>query len=91
MNNIFYGPVEITAGLVVDKRLYHGNIPLSRGQGFANEITGGFTTNSIEFGLDVVEIEKTWRLLSDKNELATQPTLTFHANDCYPQIEYKIS
>jgi hypothetical protein len=85
----FYGPVDITTGIVVDKRIFFGNIPLSKGQGFANEVTGGFITNSIEFGLDVVEVEKNWRRLSDINELAIKSTFTFYASDCYPIIEYK--
>lgn len=90
VNNDFYGPVEITTGLVVDRKLFFGNIPISKGQGFANEITRDFTTNCIEFGLDVVEVEQKWRRLSDEKELAIRPTFTFHASDCYPIIEYNL-
>jgi hypothetical protein len=90
VNNTFYGPVEITAGIVVKRKLFFGNIPLKKGQGFTNEVTGGFSTNSIEFGLDVVEIGKTWREISDPSDLAIQPTFTFHAIDCFPIIEYKL-
>jgi hypothetical protein len=90
VNNTFYGPVEITAGIVVKRKLYFGNIPLKKGQGFTNEVTGGFSTNSIEFGLDVVEVEKTWQEISDPSELVIRPTFTFHAIDCFPIIEYKL-
>lgn len=90
VDNIFYGPVEITAGIVVKRKLFFGSIPLDKGQGFANEVTGGFTTKSIEFGLDVVEVKKTWQEISVPNELAIQPTFTFHASDCFPLIEYKL-
>lgn len=90
VENTFYGPVEITAGIVIDRKLFFGSIPLEKGRGFANEVTGGFTTNSIKFGLDVVEVEKKWRRLSDLNELAIRPTFIFHACDCYPIIEYKL-
>ncbi len=90
VGDTFYGPVEITAGVVVDRKLFFGNIPLKKGQGFANEVTGGFTTSSIEFGLDFVEVEKKWRRLSTENELAIKPTLAFHVSDCYPTIEYKL-
>ncbi len=85
----FYGPVEIIAGLEVDRKLFFGSIPLLRGQGFANEVTRQFTTNSIEFGLDVAEVEQKWRRIIDEKELAVRPTFTFHASDCYPIIEYK--
>jgi len=90
VENEFYGPVEITASLVVDRKLFLGAIPLIKGQGFANEITGGFTTNSIEFGIDVVEVEQKWRRLSNEKEVAIKPTFTFLASDCYPIIEYKL-
>jgi len=90
VNNIFYGPVEITAAIAVKRKLFFGNIPLEKGQGFTNEVTGGFTTNSIEFGLDVVEVEKTWQEISDPIELAIQPVFIFHASDCFPLIEYKL-
>lgn len=90
VNNTFYGPVEITAGIVVKRKLFFGNIPLKKGQGFINEVTGGFSTKSIEFGLDVVEIGKTWQEISDPSELAIRPTFTFHAIDCFPLIEYKL-
>ncbi|MGB2866694.1 MAG: restriction endonuclease [Sedimentisphaerales bacterium] len=86
----FYGPVEITARVVVNRKLFFGNIPLEKVQGFANEITDSFTTNSFEFGLDVVEVENKWRRLSTENELAVRPTFTFRGIDCYPIIEYKL-
>lgn len=87
----FYGPVEITAGLVVDRKLFFGGIPLLKGQGFTDEIKGSFITNSIEFGLDIVEVERNWRRLSDEKELAIKPTFTFIASDYYPIIEYNTS
>ena len=90
VNNTFYGPVEITAGIVVKRKLFFGNIPLKKGQGFINEVTGSFSTKSIEFGLDVVEIGKTWQEISDPSELAKRPTFTFHAISCFPLIEYKL-
>jgi hypothetical protein len=83
----FYGPVKITAQIVVIRKLFFGVIPLDKGQGFANEITGSFTTKSFEFGLDFVEIGKKWRILSTENELAIKPTFIFHASNCYPIIE----
>jgi len=89
VDDTFYGPVEITAGIVVKRNLFFGSIPLDKGQGFANDVTGSFTTKSIEFGLNVVEVEKTWRKISDPNELAIRPTFIFHASDCFPLIEYK--
>lgn len=82
----FYGPVEITARLVVNRKLFFGIIPLEKVQGFANEITGSFTTKSFEFGLDFVEVENKWRRLSTENELAIKPTFIFHGSDCYPII-----
>lgn len=90
VDDTFYGPVEITTGILVDRKLFFGNIPLQKGQGFANVVTGEFTTNSIELELDVVKIEQTWRRISDEKELAIRPTFTFHACEYFPIIEYAL-
>ena len=90
VDNVFYGPVEITVGILVVRKLFFGTIPLEKAKGFANEITKGFTTNTIEFGVDVVEVEKKWQEISDPSELSIQPTVTLHATDYFPLIEYKL-
>ncbi len=85
-----YGPVEITASIIVDRKLYFGAVPLSKGQGFQNVATGVFTTKCIEWGIDVVEVEQKWRKLTSIDELAVKPTFTLMASDCYPIIDVSL-
>lgn len=88
VNDSLYGPVEITTDITIEQKLYFGEVPIQKGQGFMNEMTGGFTTKSIETGtIDVVEVEKTWRRLKSKNELAVKPAMVLVASDHYPVIE----
>jgi len=82
-----YGPVNITAKLLVERRLYFGHLPLVKGRGFKDEIKGSFTTRSITTdSLDAVEVERTWQRLTDESELAIKPTFKLTALDQFPLI-----
>lgn len=85
-----YGPVEITSSIIVDRKLYFGAVPLSKGQGFQNVATGAFTTKCIEWGIDVVEVEQKWRKLTSIDELAVKATFTLMASDCYPIVDLSL-
>ncbi len=85
-----YGPVEIKASIIVAQKLFFGAVPLSKGQGFQNATTGSFTTNCIEWGIDVVEVEQKWRRLNSRDELSVKPTFVLVANDCYPIVDMSL-
>jgi len=85
-----YGPVEITSSITVGQKLYFGAVPLSKGQGFQNVATGAFTSKCIEWGIDVVEVEKKWRKLTSIEELAVKATFTLMADDCYPMVDLSL-
>ncbi len=85
---VLYGPIEITTTFDVGRKLYYGEVPIQKGTGFGNTLTGSFITNEFEFGLDMVEIEAKWRLLDSEEELAIKPTFVFSACDCYPLIKH---
>lgn len=85
-----YGHFEITANIIVEKKLFFGKVPLEQGKGFKNETTGSFITRSIKTtDIDVVEVEKNWHKLTSEDELAIKPVLIIEAHDIYPLIETK--
>lgn len=84
---ILYGPIEIKATYDVGRKLYCGEVPMLKGTGFGNALTGSFITKHIEFELDAAEIEGKWRKLNSEEEIATKPAFRFHACDCYPLIK----
>ena len=87
VDDSLYGPVEITADIIVEQKLYFGEVPIQKGQGFMDETTGGFTTKSITTRpIDFVDVEKNWRRLKSKNELAVKPSMQLVASDHYPII-----
>lgn len=84
---ILYGPIEIRVTYDVGRKLYSGEVPVLKGTGFANALTGSFTTKHLEIELDAAEIEAKWRKLDSEEELATKPAFSFCACDCYPLIK----
>ena len=68
--------------LVVESRLYFGELPLKELSGFKDEITGRTITKGfITKDLDVEEIQKYWRRINSLEELAIKPLLTLEASD----------
>jgi hypothetical protein len=80
-----YGPVSISADIVVEQKLFFGHWPLSAGQGFQNDVTGtfvttGFTTDQLDAGV----VERTWQRIDDICDLSVRPAIVLLANDHYP-------
>jgi hypothetical protein len=79
-----YGPFKISVNIIVVKSLYVGEIPIEKGKGFKNMMSGGFVTNKIETGhLNFAEVERNWKKIENEKDLAIKPVLTFFANDYY--------
>ena len=77
-----YQELKTKLNLVVESRLYFGELPLKELSGFKNEITGrtiskGFITKD----LDVEDVQKNWRRINSIEELAVKPMLTLEASD----------
>lgn len=90
VDNTIYGPVDITANISVGQKLFFGQVPIKKAQGFRNELTGALITKSIETDrIDVPGVEKNWTKLQNKDELAVEPVTTIVACNYYPIINYK--
>ena len=80
--------VEVRAHVRVRQQRFFGQLPLVEIKGFRDEakgniITRGFTTDK----LDVVEVQKSWKLVKSLEELAITPVLTLVASDVYPDLD----
>jgi len=85
VDGVLYGPVEVSASVVVEKKQYYGAWPLDDATGFRNEITGAFATNSITTKqLNMFEVEKTWKHVENEQELAVSPVIKLVAQDFLP-------
>ena len=79
-----YQELNIKLNLLVESRLYFGELPIQKLSGFKDELTGktlsrGFTTEMI----DVVDVQNNWERINSLNDLAVKPMLTLEATDIY--------
>ena len=86
VEDALYGPVQITASVSVDRKLHFGEVPIKESQGFGNAISGAFTFKSMQFGIDLNEIEMKWKKIESEDSLAVKPSIRFVAYDCYPLV-----
>lgn len=86
VEGVLCGPVQITANICVDRKLHFGEVPIKKSQGFGDAISGAFTTNSMQFGIDATEIETKWQKIDSEDDLAIKPSLRLVAFDCYPLL-----
>lgn len=80
-----YFKVDIKINLLVERRIYFGNLPIENLRGFRNELTGktitrGFTTGVFSWD----EVQKHWKRITSIDELAVEPILIFKALDVFP-------
>ncbi len=88
-NNLF-GPFDITLDIKVTKNQFLGEVPIEKGKGFQNEVTGSFITNSIKTtNIDVVDVEKNWLKIENENDLSVKPVFEICATDFYPLTKLK--
>ena len=77
-----YYPMSITADINVETTSYYGELPLDEITGFRNEITGKTAVKSIKTSSFSFEaIEKNWKKIDHKEDLAIKPVLTFWLTD----------
>lgn len=69
-------PVELKASVLVSQKIYFGQIPIDKITGFKDEQRGGVITNAFSVGLiSPEEVEKTWLLVNEGDDLPAQPLL----------------
>lgn len=82
--NDTYYEVIVKSDIIVEQKLYFGNLPIEEIKGFQDEIRGGIITQSFTTAaLDVVEVERTWQKIESRDSLAVNPLLILTARDVY--------
>jgi hypothetical protein len=79
-------PLTVVATVEVKKTLYVGRVPLTKIQGFHNELTGatltkGFTTDWIRRE----DVLKSWWVVDSLEDLAIRPVLTLQISNSYEE------
>ena len=80
--------VKFEGNFEVVKKLYFGELPLTKVTGFRNEVSGKLVVpgNSeiITDWIDTVEVEESWLRIPSLDVLAIKPTMILEAFDYYP-------
>src|SRR3972149_3192806 len=88
VDDVLYGPAEITADIFVNKKMYFGGLPREEGKGFHNEAIGGFITRRIKTKkLNFADVQENWRQIDSKDELAITPVMILFVSDVYPLLK----
>lgn len=75
---------DVLAHIVVERRLFFGQLPLTQCRGFINEYTGGLLTPGFTTDwLSANEIEREWLQIENINEIAVNPVLRLVALDLF--------
>lgn len=76
--------VSIAANILVERRLFFGELPLTDVKGFGDEYTGGLLTRGFTTDwLNYEEVEKNWRQLKSVDEIAVKPVIELLALDLF--------
>ncbi|MFA5805818.1 MAG: restriction endonuclease [Melioribacteraceae bacterium] len=81
-SNNRYQELNIKLNLIVESRLYFGELPIQKLSGFKDELTGktisrGFTTEII----DVLNVQNNWERINSIKDLAVEPMFILEAGD----------
>lgn len=80
---------DVLAHIVVERRLFFGQLPLTQCSGFIDEYTGGLLTPGFTTDwLSTSEIEREWLQIESIDEIAVKPILNLVALDLF-QIKDK--
>ena len=87
-NNGEFVHIEIIGEFEILKKLYFGELPLTKVIGFQDESTGKLVlpgNSEIIFDvIDTSEVERTWRRIPSLDALVVEPVLMLTAFDAYP-------
>jgi len=78
--------VSIAANIIVESRLYFGQLQLTDVKGLRDEHTGRLLTREFTTDwLNVTKVERNWRRLRSEDEVAVTPLLKLQALDYYTE------
>jgi hypothetical protein len=84
VHNDSFFKVNVAVNIIVESKLYFGQLPLTRVKGFRDEYSGCLLTRELTTDwLDAREVEKNWRRLEKENEIAITPLFKLTALDYY--------
>jgi hypothetical protein len=70
--------INVAANVIVERRLYFGQLPLVEVRGFADEIKGGMVTTGFRTDRISVEgIQQSWTQIESRESLAVEPVVSF--------------
>lgn len=70
-------PVNLTVSLLVQQKLFYGELPIDQVSGFRDELSGDVITNAFTIGLiDPNTVEKEWTQIASRDDLPRPPPLT---------------
>lgn len=79
-----YFDVTVTANIIVERKLFFGELPLVDVKGLRDEYTGRLLTPGFTTGwLNLSDVERNWRRLHSGDEIAITPFFTLEALDIY--------
>ncbi len=83
-----FAQIEIVGDFEILRKLYFGELPLTKFSGFRDEVTGNVVlpsnTEIITDVLDTVEVETNWQRVPSIDTLAVKPVMILTAFDYYP-------
>ena len=83
-----YLEVNILAIIMVYRRLFWGELPLTQTRGFVDESNGHLIAREVTTSwLNVAEVEKDWRQIESADEVAVKPKFEFVALDLFDITE----
>jgi hypothetical protein len=84
IHNDKFVEVNVIVNIVVESKLYFGQLPLTRVKRFRNEHSGRLLTRKLTTDwLDAREVEKNWRRLEKEDEIAITPLFKLVTLDYY--------
>jgi hypothetical protein len=70
-------PVDLTVGLLIERSLFFGHLPVPKLSGFRDELSGNVITNAFTIGLlSTEEVFRQWHPIQPGEELPVNPVLT---------------
>jgi len=81
-------PVKLYMDIMVQEKLFSGQLPIAKISGFKDEMTGLVITNAFSVGLlDPNEISEKWKPIKSEDELDVKPVIRLQGVVCWDETE----
>lgn len=75
-------PLVATANIIVEKKIYFGNIPIQSMRGFHNVSTGGVHTRKfLTEMISIDKVEKEWQVVESLEQLSVKPVIIMYMSN----------